>query len=136
MVNSYTNTSVAVSSSAAIPFVNNRYVVGCGTSHVAGSPTITLRKPGYYLVSFSGVLSAASTGTVSAQLYNNGVAVPGASSSVTVATAGNLSNVSFSSVVKVMESCACIDNTANLTIVNTGLASTYTDAEISVVRLN
>ena len=50
MVNSYTNTSVAVASNAAIPFVNNRYVVGCGTSHTAGSPTVTLRKTGYYLV--------------------------------------------------------------------------------------
>ena len=65
MVNSYTNTSVAVASNAAIPFVNNRYVVGCGTSHTAGSPTVTLRKTGYYLVNFSGVLSAASTGLVS-----------------------------------------------------------------------
>lgn len=136
MVNSYTNTSVAVASSAAIPFVNNRYVVGCGTSHAAGSPAVVLRKPGYYLVNFSGVLSAASTGTVSAQLYNNGVAVPGAASSATIATAGDLANVSFSSVVRVLESCACIDNTANLTVVNTGLASTYSDAEISIVRLN
>lgn len=136
MVNSYTNTSVAVASSEAIPFVNNRYVVGCGTSHAAGSPAIVLRKPGYYLVNFNGVLSAASTGTVSAQLYDNGVAVPGATSSATIATAGDLTNISFSSVIKVLESCACVDNTTNLTIVNTGLASTYSNAEISVVRLN
>ena len=136
MVNSYTNTSVAVASSEAIPFVNNRYIVGCGNSHAAGSPAIVLRKPGYYLVNFNGVLSAALTGTVSAQLYDNGVAVPGATSSATIATAGDLTNISFSSVVKVLESCACVDNTTNLTIVNTGLASTYSDAEISIIRLN
>lgn len=108
MVNSYTNTSVAVASNAAIPFVSNRYVVGCGTSHTAGSPTVTLRKTGYYLVNFSGVLSAASTGLVSTQLYNNGVAIPGALSSITIDTAGSLKNVSFSTVVRVLNSCACI----------------------------
>lgn len=136
MVNSYTNTSVAVASNAAIPFTNNRYVVGCGTSHTAGSPTVTLRKTGYYLVNFSGVLSAASTGLLSAQLYNNGTAIPGAASSVTLDTAEDSKNISFSTIVRVLNSCACVDNTANLTVVNTGLASTYTDAEITVVRLN
>ena len=136
MVNSYTNTSVAVSSNAAVPFVFNRYVVGCGTSHTAGSPTVTLRKTGYYLVNFSGVLSAASTGLVSTQLYNNGVAIPGALSSITIDTAGSLKNVSFSTIVRVLNSCACIDNTANLTVVNTGLEATYSDAEITIVRLN
>lgn len=117
-------------------FVNNRYVVGCGTSHTAGSPTVTLRKTGYYLVNFSGVLSAASTGLVSTQLYNNGVAIPGALSSITIDTAGSLKNVSFSTIVRVLNSCACIDNTANLTVVNTGLEATYSDAEITIVRLN
>ena len=101
-----------------------------------GSPTVTLRKTGYYLVNFSGVLSAASTGLVSTQLYNNGVAIPGALSSITIDTAGSLKNVSFSTVVRVLNSCACIDNTANLTVVNTGLEATYSDAEITIVRLN
>lgn len=79
---------------------------------------------------------AASTGLVSTQLYNNGVAIPGALSSITIDTAGSLKNVSFSTIVRVLNSCACIDNTANLTVVNTGLEATYSDAEITIVRLN
>lgn len=135
MVNAYTNTSVAVASSAAIPFMNNRYVVGCGSRHTPGSETITLSRPGYYLVNFVGDMTAAA-GEVSVQLYNNGVAVPGALGTATVDTAGDLKNIGISSVVKVLGSCPCIENCANLTVNNTGLASTYSNAEITVVRLN
>ena len=41
-----------------------------------------------------------------------------------------------STIVRVLNSCACIDNTANLTVVNTGLEANYSDAEITIVRLN
>ena len=136
MVNSYTNTNVAVASSAAIPFVNNRHVVGCGSAHTPGSTTIGLKKSGYYLVKFNASVSAASTGLVQAQLYNNGVAVPGALSAETITTAENISAISFATVVRVLNSCNCLDNTVNLTVVNNGLASTYTNAEISIIRLN
>ena len=60
----------------------------------------------------------------------------GALSSITIDTAGSLKNVSFSTIVRVLNSCACIDNTANLTVVNTRLEATYSDAEITIVRLN
>lgn len=51
-------------------------------------------------------LNEASTGLVSTQLYNNGVAIPGALSSITIDTAGSLKNVSFSTIVRVLNSCA------------------------------
>lgn len=136
MVDSYTNTSVAVASSSAIPFNTNRYLTGCGTCHTAGSPTITIKKPGYYLVNFNGDLSAASTGLLQTQLQVNGDLVPGARSSTTLATAGNIEALSFSTIVRVLNSCNCIDNTANISVINTGLASTFTNAEINVIRLN
>lgn len=136
MVDSYTNTSVAVASSSAIPFNTNRYITGCGTCHTAGSPTITIKKPGYYLVNFNADLASASTGLLQAQLQVNGNLVSGARSSTTLATAGNTDALSFSTIVRVLNSCNCIDNTANISVINTGLASTYTNAEITIVRLN
>lgn len=137
MVSAYTNTDVAVASSAAIPFNTNRFVTGCGNSHAAGTPTVTLRRPGFYLVSFDGdVLAGASTGTVTVQLANNGTVVPGALQSQQASAEGDAIGLGFSTVVRVLNSCSCIDNTANLTILNTGLASTYTNAEINVVKLN
>lgn len=136
MVNSYTNTNVAVASSAAIPFNTNRYIAGCGSYHIAGSPSIGLKKSGYYLVNVNTVSEPEAAGVASIQLYNNGVAVPSAQSAMTVAAAGNDTPLSFATIVRVLNSCNCVDNTVNLTVVNTGLASTYTNAEISIVKLN
>lgn len=136
MVDSYTNTSVAVASSSAIPFNTNRYLTGCGTCHTAGSPTITIKKPGYYLVNFNGDLLSASTGLLQIQLQVNGDLVPGAEASATQGTADTIQSLSFSTIVRVLNSCNCIDNTANISVINTGLSSTFTNAEINVIRLN
>ena len=136
MVNSYTNTSVAVASSSAIPFNTNRYITGCGAWHSAGTPTITIKKPGYYLVNFNGDLTSSATGLLQAQLQVNGDLVPGAEASVSQSTADLMQTLSFSTVVQVLNSCNCVDNTVNLSVINEGLASTYTNAEITIIRLN
>lgn len=136
MVDSYTNTSVAVASSSAIPFNTNRYLTGCGTCHSAGSPTITIKKPGYYLINFNGDLTTGATGLLQTQLQVNGDLVPGAEASVTQGTADAVQSLSFSTIVRVLNSCNCIDNTTNVSVINEGLASTYTNAEITVIRLN
>lgn len=135
MVNSYTNTSVVVNSNSAIPFNTNRYLTGCGFCHSEGTPTFTISKPGYYLINFNSDLAAGSTGVLQAQLQVNGDLVPGAEASVTEGTADNVQNISFSTVVRILNSCNCIDNTASISVINEGLASTYTNAEISIIRL-
>ena len=62
MVNSYTNTSLAVITNEAITFNNNSVQTGCTVTHSAGSATFALNKPGFYFVTFNGV--AAATGAV------------------------------------------------------------------------
>ena len=83
-----------------------------------------------------GDLLAASTGLLQTQLQVNGNLVPGARSSTILATADNIEALSFSTIIRVLNSCNWIDNTANISVINTGLASTFTNAEINVIRLN
>jgi hypothetical protein len=95
-----------------------------------------LNKPGYYYVSFNADAAATeAVGLLSIELQNNGVAVQGAEASSTTTTAGNISNYAFSTIIRVPPSCCAIDNTAKLTIVNTGVAATYSNVNINITKL-
>lgn len=53
----------------------------------ASGSAINLREPGYYAVAISATLTAAAVGTVTLNLQQNGVNVPGATDSVSITTA-------------------------------------------------
>ena len=135
MISSYNSTIQTVESGSAYVFDTNRIVTGCTVGHDAGSTTFTLRKPGYYYVTFNTTFTTADTGVATVELRGGGVAIPGASGSETVTTAGDTKSISFTTIVKVLPSCPAIDNTVTLTLVSTGIDLTASISALSITKL-
>ena len=95
-----------------------------------------MNKPGYYYVTFNAIAAATTTvGELTIELYNNGVAVPGAIAGATTTTAGDNLDFAFTTIVRVPPSCCAVDNTARLTVVNTGVDATYVDVNLNITKL-
>ena len=135
MINSYNSVAQAVDSGAAYVFDTNRIVTGCTVGHTAGTATFTLNKPGYYYVTFNTTVTTETTGNVTVELQNDGVAVPGANGTETVTTAGDTKSITFATIVRVLPSCCMVDNTAKLTFVATGIALNATAANVNITKL-
>lgn len=134
MINSYNATTQNVLTDGPIIFSTNRILTGCTV--IRNGETFQLKKPGYYYVSFNADAAATTAvGLLTVELQNNGVAVLGAEASYTATTAGNISNLAFSTIIRVPPSCCAIDNTANLTLVNTGIDATYSNVNINITKL-
>lgn len=104
---------------------------GCNL-HLSGS-SINLNGSGYYDVDASITLSGTDIGEVTVALYKDGIEVPGATASATVATAGDIVNLSISCLVR--EYCPCADSSSNLTFVVSGIATDITNSAIVVEKL-
>lgn len=65
---------------------------------------IMLMGSGYYDVEVSATLSPSATGDIAVQLYQDGVAVPGATASATIAAANDFCNLDISCLVR---NCGC-----------------------------
>ena len=134
MISSYNITSQDVAVNGLLTFTTDRILTGCTITR--NGPTFQLNKPGYYYVTFNADGAATTTpGDVVIVLQNNGITIPGAMATVTVAAADDATNLAFSTIVKVPPSCCAIDNTAMLTLVNTGVAATFTNVNINITKL-
>ena len=134
MISSYNITTQAIVSNGVLNFTTDRILTGCTATR--DGQTFQLNKPGFYYVTFNAVAAATTTpGELTVELYNNGVAVPGAEASYTTTTAGDNANYAFSTIVRVPPSCCAVDNTARLTVVNTGVDATYTNVNINITKL-
>lgn len=134
MISAYTLTDQVVAVDGLLDFDTNRIATGCTVKHIDGTPAFTLTKPGYYYITFNGTVTNA-TGIVTVELLNGGVAVPGAEASVTTAATTDERSFSFATIVRVLPSCCAIDNTTILTVANTGIAATYSVANINITKL-
>lgn len=134
MINSYSLISQAVAADGTLNFDTTRILTGCTVKHADGTPTFTLTKPGYYYVSFDGVISGTTAGTVTVELLNGADAVPAALASTTIA-ADDVATLNFTTIVRVLPSCPSIDNTTKLSVANTGVATTFTNANINITKL-
>lgn len=134
MINSYTITNQSVAVNDTLNFNVTRILTGCTVKHVDGSASFTLTKPGYYYVTFNADVLGTAAGNVIAELINGSVAVPGATATTTIAI-GETESIAFTTIVRVLPSCAAIDNTTTLTILNTGVEVTYTNANINITKL-
>ena len=124
-VNTNAGTAIPAGGTYPITRVIRRY--GCDiTSDGVG---ISCNSKGYYKVDAVATLVATGAGVITASLYENGVAVPGASSSVTAA-AGDTVALPIDAIVRVN----CCGNPATLTIVVSGVG-TSVNAEMSVFKL-
>ena len=134
MISSYNNTSQEVAINGLLTFTTDRILTGCTATR--NGQTFQLNKPGYYYVTFNadGVATTA-VGDIVVVLQNNGVAVPGAIATFTTTVADDATNLAFSTIIRVPPSCCAVDNTANLTLVNTGVAATYTNVNINITKL-
>jgi hypothetical protein len=69
--------------------------------HQQGSPLYQILEGGYYKVSFNANVSTSTPGVVALGLYQDGILVPGTTVASTIATAGDIENVSFDKYIKV-----------------------------------
>ena len=134
MISSYNNTSQEVAINGLLTFTTDRILTGCTATR--NGQTFQLNKPGYYYVTFNADGAATTAaGDIVVVLQNNGIAVLGAIATQTVAAADDAVNLAFSTIIRVPPSCCAVDNTANLTLVNTGVAATYTNVNINITKL-
>ena len=135
MISAYNSTTETVELGGAYVFDTNRIVTGCTVGHVPGTAAFTLTKPGYYYVTFNTTFTTEATGIATVELRNGGTLVPGATGAETITTAGDTKSISFSTIIKVLPSCAAIDNTTTLTFVATTLALDATVAAVEITKL-
>ena len=134
MLSSYNNTSQEVAINGLLTFTTDRILTGCTATR--NGQTFQLNKPGYYYVTFNADGAATTAvGDIVVVLQNNGIAVPGAIATFTTTVADDATNLAFSTIIRVPPSCCAVDNTANLTLVNTGVAATYTNVNINITKL-
>lgn len=95
--------------------------------------TINISGTGYYDVDVSLTLSGTTEGEVTLNVYKDGVEIPGAEASTTIAAAGDLTNLSISCLVR--EYCPCADSSSNLTFVLSGIPTTVTNSAIVVEKI-
>jgi hypothetical protein len=119
---------VTVASGGTIPLgsVIRRY--GCAVA--LNGNAIACSERGYYDVDVSITANPTVAGTVTATLYNNGVAVPGATASASVTTAGNPVALPINALVRV----PCCSNAATLSLVLTGNASIVNNVSVVVEK--
>ena len=134
MISSYNNTAQEVAINGLLTFTTDRILTGCTATR--NGQTFQLNKPGYYYVTFNADGAATTAvGDIVVVLQNNGVTVPGAIATFTTTVADDATNLAFSTIIRVPPSCCAVDNTANLTLVNTGVAATYTNVNINITKL-
>jgi hypothetical protein len=137
MIYSYSITPRTLAADLDIIFAVNEVNTGCTVTHVAGTPTFTFNKPGYYYVTFNGIASAtaAATDPIVVEMYDGANAIPGALSSALSAAADTPVALSMSTIIQVRPNCPAIDNTVNLTVRNVGVEANYTNAAITITKL-
>lgn len=133
----YNNTTQALATNSPITFANTSVHTGCSIKFNPSSTTISLKSPGLYLIAFDEVASNSTTasGVVSTQLFKNGVAAPDAFSSSTSASSTDFVSLAFTKLIRVDPSCCAVDNTTNITFVNTGVDANVAHVNVTVIKL-
>lgn len=133
MYQAYNKTSTTYVSDAPIVF-NTVKFSDCRISATNGT-SFMLSRPGRYLVQFNGVGSSATAGSAfGVVLQQNEASLLETQSTITSATADDAQTLSFSTVVRVMPSCAAISNTINLQVLTTA-AGALTNANLVITKL-
>lgn len=136
MLNTYTTTSQTLTTGQDLVFRINKIKTNCSITHTEGNSTITLNRPGFYLVSFNGTATSTTAPATSIilQLTNNGVLEPGAIAEELPA-ANSPANLSFSTLIRVLPSCCAVSNKVNLTVRSTGVTADFTNVNLVVTKI-
>lgn len=135
MLSTYNITPQTIAADGLLSFSTNRILTGCTVKHAEGTPTIRLTKPGYYYVNVNATVSDTAAGTITLKLKDGAIDVPGAAASITVGATTDEASLGFTTIVRVLPSCCAIDNTASLTIVNSGIEATFVSATVDITKL-
>ena len=135
MFEAYNTTSTTYTTNQPINFSTIRYE-DCRVQ-LRNNNTIVINTPGRYYVSFHGVgASDTANGQFTVQLYNNGVAVPGITTTISTNAATEPETLAASTIVNVLPSCAAVCNNASLQFVATSTdAGTLTSTNVVIFRL-
>lgn len=100
-----------------------------------GSGSFTLNNPGLYLIIASVSGAGAAAGNLSIQINSNGALIPGTVQVANSTAVTDIVNLTTSTIVDIPRSCACINNDAVITIVNSGIAGTFVNGAIQIIKL-
>ena len=124
--------STAVVANGTLPISTVVRRRGSDANLGGNSIVITDTGSNYYLVSVTATFTVPVAGDVSLTLQQNGTNVTGATASTSVTTATTeVRSLSFTAIIRTFNSCS-IDN---LTVINSGVAATYSNIAISVEKL-
>lgn len=127
-----TTTTAAVVAGAQLPLASIiRRRTPC-MSLVGNAITIADTGSNYYLVTITATFTAPAAGVVTLTLQQNGATVPGGTASTSVATA-NTEVRSLSLAIPIRTTCG--QSLETLSVVNAGVAATFTNICISVEKL-
>ena len=132
MIQGY-STNLEVAAGAMYPINNITLKKGCSVIQSAPA-TFQLNQRGIYLVHYDGYAAATVGGTVSTQLYINGVAQPEAVSTFEAADVADANSLQFETLVQVVNNNCNCNLTSSPTVLqfsNNGVA--VDDAHINVV---
>ena len=122
-----TPTEVAVNGVIPLGSLIRRY--GCDIT--LNGNAVNIVGKGYYDVDASITVAPTAAGTVTATLYKDGVAVPGATASATAAAADDVVNLNIPALVRQV----CCAAGSALTLVLTGAAATVNNVALRVQRI-
>lgn len=122
-------TAIAIAANGLFNFNTART---CGSVSESGTNTINITAPGVYNVSANVTFVGTAVGTVGATLYADGVAVAGARGTETITAIGNARTIAFDTVLTVSRTSSGV---AQLTLVNTSDATSYTVANVIVEKI-
>lgn len=134
MFEAYNITSTSYVTNQPVVFTTTRYN-DCRV-RLNNNNTINISTPGCYYVDFHAVgVAVSATSQLTIQLYRNGVAVPGVVSTITTSASTSPDNLSMSTIINVLPSCAVINNNVSLQFVVTSTDGVITAANVVVYRL-
>lgn len=136
MIESVINTPIALTSNSSnVIFTVDDYrsrSANCNCNgwlqHTQGSPLYKILKGGTYEINLSAVATSGTAGIVALGLYQDGVLIPSTISAETLATAGDLANVSFNKKIRVCCNANTTLTIASVPTVNAGATGTTATA--------
>jgi hypothetical protein len=132
MIQGYSS-NLDVAAGAVYPINNITLKKGCSVVQ-SGPSSMQLNQRGVYLVHYDGFATATTGGTVSTQLYINGIAQPEAVSTFEAEATADASTLHFETCVQVANNncnCNLTSSPTVLQFINNGIA--VEDAHINVV---
>ena len=127
-----TTTSTAVVAGGALPLATVTRRRGSDIAVSGNSIALTDCGSNYYLVTVNATFTAPVAGIITLNLQQNGVNVVGATASTTITTATTeVRSLSFEKIIRTFNT----NGLDSLSVVNAGLAATFSNIEVSVIKL-